>query len=123
VLGTVPDVCKANRNCNTSEISISISMSVTLTYSHSYLMLGPRPSVAASKPTSRLPSPRSDAESRLKGALNSYRARLAVIETAFAHKCHAVAVVSVGHDDGEPHVAGTHGANNNWKDEFFGFVR
>jgi hypothetical protein len=42
VLGTVPDVCKANRNCNTSEISISIFMSVTLTYSHSYLMLDPR---------------------------------------------------------------------------------
>jgi hypothetical protein len=98
-------------------------MSVTLTHSHSYLMLGPRQSVAASKPTSRLPIPRSDAETRLKGALNSYRARLAVIETAFAHKCHAVAAVSVGHDHGEPHVAGTHGASNNRKDEFFGFVR
>jgi len=48
---------------------------------------------------------------------------LAVIETAFAHKCHALAVVFLGHDGAGPHTAATHGASNNWKGEFFGFVR
>jgi hypothetical protein len=59
----------------------------------------------------------------LKAALNSYRARLAIIETAFAYKCHAFAVILLGHDDAKPHIAATHRASNNWKHEFFGFER
>jgi hypothetical protein len=42
VLGTVPDVCKTDRNCNTSEIYILISTSVTLTYSSLLLLHGGR---------------------------------------------------------------------------------
>jgi hypothetical protein len=59
----------------------------------------------------------------LKAALDSYRARLAIIETAFAHKDHPLAVVFLRHDGAEPHMATTRGASNDRKYKLFGYVR
>jgi hypothetical protein len=59
---------------------------------------------------------------RLKAALDSYRARVSIIETAFAHKSHALALVFLRHDGAEPHMVATRGASNNRKHRLFGYV-
>ena len=43
---------------------------------------------------------------------------MAIIETAFAHECHALSVILLGHDSAEPHMARTYGTSNDWKYNF-----